>query len=179
MTRVRTSRWGEWHVSGLSRELGIGRRTTTKCFEGGWAGTQNYDGRHRRWRASYTHKTNEQENEGKDSSRTRPRLGSSWIHATQLAHLTSYREYGACQRARNTRESIIRGIRDPVTMCGSIWVPLETYSRPTSETRAIEYHAYKSAPRKKTAIKKNSTVSDREFGSLSLIVEFSASRFFL
>ena len=37
------------HVFGLSRELGIGRRTTAKCFEGWWAGTQNYDGRHRRW----------------------------------------------------------------------------------------------------------------------------------
>ena len=42
--------------------------------------------------------------------------------------------------SRNTRESIIRGKGDPVTMRGFIRVPLETYSRPTSETRAIEYH---------------------------------------
>ena len=32
--------------------------------------------------------------------------------------------------------------------------------------------AYKSAPRKKTVIEKNSTVSDRECDSLSLTVEF-------
>jgi hypothetical protein len=39
--------------------------------------------------------------------------------------------------------------------------------------------AYKNSPRKKTAIKKNSTVRDREFGPLSLPSSFSASGFFL
>jgi hypothetical protein len=38
--------------------------------------------------------------------------------------------------------------------------------------------AHKSAPRKKTAIKKNSTVSDREFDSRSLTVEFFGLRIF-
>ena len=38
--------------------------------------------------------------------------------------------------------------------------------------------AYKSSPRKKTTIKKNSTVSDREFDSLSLTVEFFGLRIF-
>ena len=38
--------------------------------------------------------------------------------------------------------------------------------------------ACKSSPRKKTAIEKNSTVSDKEFDSLSLTVEFFGLRIF-
>jgi hypothetical protein len=38
--------------------------------------------------------------------------------------------------------------------------------------------AYKSAPRKKTAIKKYSTVIDREFDRLSITVEFFDLRIF-
>jgi hypothetical protein len=51
---------------------------------------------------------------------------------------------------------------------------------PTIETvwwRYLDF-AYKSAPRKKTAIEKNSTVSDREFDSLLLTVEFFDLRTF-
>ena len=73
--------------------------------------------------------------------------------------------------------------RLPVQVLGNINITgagnltLETVYIETGGGRYSEF-VYKSLPRKKTAIKKNSTVSDKKFQFLSLTVEFFFIAFF-